>query len=172
MNYKIRQPVIIVRIEFLLIYYLHRGFFHRLHCSVSLYHLLLYRVIRQPVEEVSDYQRPESMSNSRIRVETVILEQGQNCVLIEEVLRCLLQMVEMLQIVKMLKIVKLLQVVTMLQVGLYQMLRVVKKLHVIKILQLFKCSYNSTGRGTEGKLVGGASWCLRYKITMRSRKTV
>src|SRR6218665_3541203 len=27
-------------------------------------------------------------------------------------------------------------------------------------------------RGTEGKLVGGASWCLRYKITMRGRKTV
>src|SRR6218665_4025586 len=26
-------------------------------------------------------------------------------------------------------------------------------------------------RGTGGKLVGGASWCLRYKITMRGRKT-
>jgi len=27
-------------------------------------------------------------------------------------------------------------------------------------------------RGVGGKLVGGASWCLRYKITMHGRKTV
>ena len=32
--------------------------------------------------------------------------------------------------------------------------------------------WTSSCRGTEGKLVGGASWCLRYKITMRGRKTV
>jgi len=30
----------------------------------------------------------------------------------------------------------------------------------------------AASRGTGGKLVGGASWCLRHKITMRDRKTV
>lgn len=50
---------------------LHRCVFYALRGCVSLDHLLLYRIIRQPIEEVSHDQRPECMSNGRIRVETV-----------------------------------------------------------------------------------------------------
>ena len=38
--------------------------------------------------------------------------------------------------------------------------------HTQKQIKLYQC------RGTGGKLIGGASWCLRYKITTRGRKTV